>query len=774
MYVKDEVIIWFQDGVLNPNYLGCEIFAVTGGDKVTTELPLNTDFIYSQEIVDALNSIGVAEMKKLIPSINPCIDTISTAKNGRTLWMPHFWNAIVVKFSQEQNIPEIAFSFLWSFSNTILWAQPNFKYEPGGGEGDNFIPIEFQKHKQNSKVTFQKFPNDSLWIYGNNFMHQSQKGYTYVDSAWTLEKGDSSIRIGVCDGGFNPQHPDLGGLPIGSNQRIKGGWNYIESINGPNVLPNGQTAVHGTLVTGVIGATSNNTIGIPGIAGGDSLTKPGTSLYSLVANSTRSIAAAVWEGSARTGLTPATTGSGNRWECDILNFCIKTASYAPDTVGVGGSADELLRAMMGFSYQNGVTSFAAMGDAAKEHLMEDHDTIFCMYPQDVDPEWVVAVSNNTRGVIDNTCDYGKNLDILSPAGGWTTSYDVSSGKHGYLPLSQTSGATPVVSGVAGLLLSLHKKEYPQRRTALYDSIPQVLYPDDVEWLLKHSAQHRYVSRPHDYETAWGVIDADSTLRRLRYPYILRQFSGTFTGTLQDPGKYDTLSIVFPGWRGDTAHYDPLKNGDNTYQVKRYHLVQRVSYGETFSHVERAWGRGGNDETGYGWPLKLRKAPFRLPLYRVGYCVLAEENAFDSSGCVLETNVYEAWKIRPGLPDRTYVGWIPCHPSQVIFTGSVLAQVDSTVTEVENPIVPGDFRVEGPFPNPATISAYMKITCEHPTSVFIEVLDVFGRILQRMDNFPLFQQGTHIIDIPLRHSGIRFIRLSTSDNYSIIRKLRIVR
>jgi len=310
-----------------------------------------------------------------------------------------------------------------------------------------------------------------------------------------------------------------------------------------------------------------------------------------------------------------------------------------------------------------------------------------------------------------------------------------------------------------------------------DSIPSVLYPDDVEWLLKHCAQYDDTLDPRPTDlVGYGVVNAYATVQKLQYPYILKHFSGPYTGPIVDPNRFDTLSIAFPGWRGDTANYDPAKNGDNTYRVKRYHLTQRVPYGEIIPEVERAWGRGGNDETGYGWPLKLRKAPYRLPLYRVGYCTLAEENAWDSTGCTLETNVYQAWKIdlsNPGAaPDS--VGWIPCHPSQVRFTGSVLARIDRHATPVDRTDSPVGISISEPYPNPAVSYAWLHVTISRRTEIVLEMHDVFGRRLVTSATQVLYEPGVHAVRIPVTHPGVVFVRATAIDGTSISKRIVVVR
>jgi hypothetical protein len=206
--------------------------------------------------------------------------------------MPHFWNALVIRFTQYQNIPQIAYSLLLLFNEDVLWAQPCFKYIASSETSSG----SFQKTK---KVAV--FPDDSLWYKNQQVLSSNVEGAPRIDKAWLHEVGSPEIRVGICDLGLFPEHPDLGGAPIGLNTRILGGFNYASGNNDlwdwPNSIPPriNPWALHGTMVTGIIGASSNNRIGIPGVAGGDNINSSGASLYGLVANNSQTIAYAIWE-----------------------------------------------------------------------------------------------------------------------------------------------------------------------------------------------------------------------------------------------------------------------------------------------------------------------------------------------------------------------------------------------------------------------------------------------------------------------------------------------
>ena len=75
-------------------------------------------------------------------------------------------------------------------------------------------------------------------------------------AAWEVTVGSPSTLVAVIDSGVELDHPDLAGSLVS-------GWDYVEL----DAVPQDQTPEgHGTHVTGVIGATSGNGIGIAGVS----------------------------------------------------------------------------------------------------------------------------------------------------------------------------------------------------------------------------------------------------------------------------------------------------------------------------------------------------------------------------------------------------------------------------------------------------------------------------------------------------------------------------
>ncbi len=91
-------------------------------------------------------------------------------------------------------------------------------------------------------------PNDP-W-YANWQRDLQQMG---SEAAWDITTGSSSVPIAILDSGADFDHPDLQG-------RLVAGWDFVADDADPM-----DEHWHGTAVTGVAGATTNNAFGIAGV-----------------------------------------------------------------------------------------------------------------------------------------------------------------------------------------------------------------------------------------------------------------------------------------------------------------------------------------------------------------------------------------------------------------------------------------------------------------------------------------------------------------------------
>ena len=139
-------------------------------------------------------------------------------------------------------------------------------------------------------------PDDPYWA-GAYYFYQASRRDIHAVEAWDVTTGDSSVVVAVIDTGVIPYHPDLGdgghgsqiwtnaaelagapGLDDDGNGYVDDvhGWDFVNLPNSAGVMsgedwrdvdndPN-DFAGHGTAVAGVIGAHSDNGIGVTSTA----------------------------------------------------------------------------------------------------------------------------------------------------------------------------------------------------------------------------------------------------------------------------------------------------------------------------------------------------------------------------------------------------------------------------------------------------------------------------------------------------------------------------
>ncbi|OGF12812.1 MAG: hypothetical protein A2W00_00875 [Candidatus Eisenbacteria bacterium RBG_16_71_46] len=139
-------------------------------------------------------------------------------------------------------------------------------------------------------------PNDSLWS-ASWWFFQPSRADLHAPEAWSITSGDTAVVVAVIDTGILPYHPDLGGSIAGLTGQMwvnraerdglpgvdddgngfvddVSGWDFVNVLNANDVSdgedwrdedddPN-DFAGHGTEVAGLIGAITDNLIGVAG------------------------------------------------------------------------------------------------------------------------------------------------------------------------------------------------------------------------------------------------------------------------------------------------------------------------------------------------------------------------------------------------------------------------------------------------------------------------------------------------------------------------------
>ncbi len=243
-------------------------------------------------------------------------------------------------------------------------------------------------------------PNDPQWA-------ARQSGYLsplHLDRAWDISKG-SGVIVAVIDTGTDLDHPDLAG-------QLVAGRNVLN----PGVGPQDDNG-HGTLVSGIVAARTNNARGVVGVAPAAKV-MPIKVLDSSGSGSDANIAV---------GIDWATTHGAK-----VINLSL------------GGTFDDpvLSNAISNAIVHNVVVVAAAGNDGS--------DTVG--FPASY--AGVLAVSaTDHAGALTSFSSYGPRVDVAAPGLDITSTALGSS--EAYAGDSGTSFSSPIVAGVAALVRAQH-------------------------------------------------------------------------------------------------------------------------------------------------------------------------------------------------------------------------------------------------------------------------------------------------------------------------------
>ena len=260
-------------------------------------------------------------------------------------------------------------------------------------------------------------PNDPYYSYQWH-LHGLDEGGINMEPAWDITTGSGAI-VAVVDTGISQAGEDLTGTSFVS------GYDFVNGDNDPTD-DNG----HGTHCAGTVAQSTNNNVGVCGVAFGASL-MPVKVLDS--------------------------GGSGSIY--DIADGIIWATDQGANIISLslgGGTPTSTLENAVAYAYNNGVTVIAASGNDGRNGVS---------YPAAYDV-YVIAVGatryDTARAPYSN---YGSSLDVVAPGGDLNVDQSgdtygdgvlqetFSGTSWGYYFFEGTSMATPHVSGTAALLYS---------------------------------------------------------------------------------------------------------------------------------------------------------------------------------------------------------------------------------------------------------------------------------------------------------------------------------
>ncbi|MGB0454885.1 MAG: S8 family peptidase [Bacteriovoracaceae bacterium] len=247
--------------------------------------------------------------------------------------------------------------------------------------------------------------------------------------AWNMTRGDSSVVVAVIDTGVDYKHQDLH-RNIWVNELEKNGSlgvdddgnGYVDDVYGYDFANNDSDPMdghgHGTHCAGVIGAT-HNSIGIAGIMNE-------VTLLSVKFLSDKGSGTMV--GAIRS-----------------VEYAVKNGAHILSNSWGGGPRSEALYDAIKAAGDQGVLFVAAAGNSKSNNDKKP------TYPATYQLDNVVSVgAMNGKGKRASFSSYGaRTVHVFAPGENIVSTIP----GHKYQSMSGTSMATPLVSGIAGLLLS---------------------------------------------------------------------------------------------------------------------------------------------------------------------------------------------------------------------------------------------------------------------------------------------------------------------------------
>jgi len=235
-------------------------------------------------------------------------------------------------------------------------------------------------------------PNDPWYV---DQWHLRKIG---APAAWSTTTGNSNVVIAVLDTGVDGTHPDLA-------PNMVAGWNVYGNNSNAS-----DTGGHGTAVAGTAVTSSNNGIGVAGVAWGCKI---------MPVRITDSTGYALWSDAAK-GLT---------WAADHGARVANLSFVASDSSTVKSAAQY-------FQSKGGVVTVSA-GNYSTFDATADNPYVLTISA--TEPTDVLASFSNT----------GNNVDLAAPGTNIRTTGFAGS----YQAVSGTSFSAPIVAGLAALVIS---------------------------------------------------------------------------------------------------------------------------------------------------------------------------------------------------------------------------------------------------------------------------------------------------------------------------------
>ncbi len=280
----------------------------------------------------------------------------------------------------------------------VAYAEPDYKTHLETTPNDEYFSRQYALYNAGNKLNIPGSPTGKA------------RADIHATAAWEVTKGDAGIIIAIVDTGIDFDHPDLGNKTVSRGRDFVAGDDDATDDNG-----------HGTHVSGIIAADTNNGQGIAGVAWNcrilplKAMDKEGSGLYSWL------IDAILW--AADHGASVVNLSLGGDDSSDALQDALRYA-FNREVVCVAAAGNDGVDVDYPAAYDDYVLAVAAT----------DYN--------DARPDW------SSPGAAVDVAAPG--VDILSTVPTWY--WGPGSLPYGYA--DGTSAAAPHAAGLAALLKGL--------------------------------------------------------------------------------------------------------------------------------------------------------------------------------------------------------------------------------------------------------------------------------------------------------------------------------
>ena len=349
---------------------------------------------------------------------------------------------IILQFTKNVNIPEAVSAY--KQTQLFEYVEPDYI---GRGDGEC---VEQKISELERIYPPNAEPNDTYFskqwglLNKGDFSTSAIAGQDIkMTDAWNITKGSSEVVVCILDSGAPLDHPELAGRIWTNTKEIAGngidddGNGYIDDVQGWNFADNNNNPYdnegHGSNVTGIIGSTGNNNLGYAGMDWNCKL---------MIVK----------------GLDATNSGFYSWWISGIY-YAVKNGAKVINLSLVGNDNSSMLNDAVTYAWNNGVTTVICMGNdngGIARYPAGFHQSINV---GSVDP-------NGKRSVpffwsASSGSNYGQHIDVTAPGNYiYGISYKSLSNYNYYW--GGTSQATPHVTGLVSLMLSIDKTLTPSR------------------------------------------------------------------------------------------------------------------------------------------------------------------------------------------------------------------------------------------------------------------------------------------------------------------------